>query len=219
MANTKSNNRKKNGKPVDFILVVVVLVMLALGIVMVLSASSPSALSKTGKSYVYVRTQAFCAVLGLVLMTIISNIDYRVYKKFYKIAYIGTILILLAVLIPNVGSDAGGAVRWIDLGFITFQPSEIAKIALVIFYAALLTNNRDKLGEFFNGFVKPILWILPVLAILIFAQSHLSASILIVLIVSIMMLMAGTKLRYFLTLGSAAAVRRRRSSLYFSEIF
>ena len=100
MAKIKSKELKTKDKSVDFILVVTVLIMLSLGIVMVLSASSPSALAENGKSYTYVATQGFSAVLGLILMTIISKIDYRIYKKFWKIAYIVTILLLLAVLIP-----------------------------------------------------------------------------------------------------------------------
>ncbi len=219
MAKVKSEELRTKEKPVDFILVVTVLIMLALGIVMVLSASSPSALAESGKSYTYVATQGFSAVLGLILMTIISKIDYKIYKKLWKIAYIATILLLLAVLIPGIRGDSHGAVRWVDLGFISFQPSEIAKIALVIFYATYLTNVRDRIGKFWDGFLAPILLLMPVLLILILVQSHLSASVLIVLIVAIMMIMAGSKLRYFITFGSIGAIRRRRSFIYTCKIF
>ena len=219
MAKTKSDELKTKDKSVDFILVVTVLIMLALGIVMVLSASSPSALAESGKSYTYVATQGFSAVLGLILMAIISKIDYRIYKKLWKIAYAVSNLLLLAVLIPGIRGDSHGAVRWIDLGFISFQPSEIAKIGLVIFYAAYLTNVRDKIGKFWEGFLAPVLLLAPVLIILIFVQSHLSASVLIVLIVSIMMIMAGSKLRYFVTFGSVGAIRWRRTFIHTCKIF
>ena len=146
-------------------------------------------------------------------MAIISKIDYKVYKKFDKIAYFGALFLLGAVMIPGLGLESGGARRWIDLKFITFQPSEVAKIALVIFYATYLTNNREKIGKLWNGFLEPMLYLVPVIAILIGCQSHLSATILIVLIISIMMLMAGSKLRYFLTFGSIAVARRRRNTL------
>lgn len=138
-------------------------------------------------------------------MIIISRIDYRIYKKFDKVAYFGAILILAAVLIPGLGYSAHGATRWINLKFTTFQPSEVAKVALVIFYATYLTNNREKLGGFGGGFVKPLLFLVPILAILILVQSHLSASVLIVLIVAVMMIVAGSKLRYFLTIGGIGA--------------
>ena len=214
MTKTKSTKLRTKEKPVDFILVITVLVMLSLGIVMVLSASSPSALSETGTSYTYVKTQGFSAIVGLILMFIISRIDYKIYKNLDKVAYVASLLILAAVLIPNLGVEAGGAVRWIDLKFTTFQPSEVAKIGIVVFYAAYLTKHRDELGKLWGGFFKPILFLVPILFILIFVQSHLSASILIIFIVAIMMLMAGSKLRYFLTFGTLGAVRRRRSLIY-----
>ena len=85
----KSKKLKKfANKPVDFILCITVLFLLALGIVMVLSASSPASYAETGSSYSYVQKQAISAVIGLIAMFIISKIDYRIYKKFYKIVYI-----------------------------------------------------------------------------------------------------------------------------------
>ena len=139
-------------------------------------------------------------------MAVISKIDYRVYKKFDKVVYFGALILLAAVAIPGLGHSSGGATRWINLRFTTFQPSEVAKVALVIFYASYLTNNRDNLGNLSGGFFKPLLFIVPVLAILLGLQSHLSASILIILVISVMMIMAGSKLRYFITFGSLATI-------------
>ena len=156
---------------------------------------------------------------GLVLMGIISKIDYRIYKKFDKVAYFGSIMILAAVAIPGLGWSAGGATRWINLKFTTFQPSEIAKIALVIFYATYLTNNRDKLGNLWEGFFRPFLFLVPIIAILILVQSHLSATILIILIIAVMMIMAGSKLRYFITFGSAAAIGGGALLYILAEVF
>ncbi len=130
----KKKNEQIKEKPFDFILFITVLVLLAMGIVMVLSASSPQALAESGSSYSYVSQQAKSAVLGIVAMIIISKINYKVYEKFAGIAYIGSIIVLAAV--PIIGSSTKGATRWLDLGFIRFQPSEIAKIALIIFFAS-----------------------------------------------------------------------------------
>jgi len=200
----QSKGIQSKEKPFDFILFITIIILLAIGIVMVLSASSPKALSEDGDSYSYVRKQATYAVLGIVLMIIISKIDYKIYAKFAKVAYIGSIGILLAT--KFLGSSSKGATRWLDLGFVRFQPSEIAKIALIIFYAAWLTKNRDKLKEFKKGFIVPFLFILPIAAILLFLQNHLSVTIIIVAVMSIMMLMAGTKLKYFLITGVIVAV-------------
>ena len=96
-----------------------------------------------------------------------------------------------------------GAKRWISLGFISFQPSEVAKVGLIIFYASLLSKNKERLGEMWRGFFYPLAFLLPIIAILILVQNHLSATLLIIMIVAIMMLMAGSKLKYFLTFGTA----------------
>lgn len=191
-------------KPFDFILFITVLILLLMGIVMVLSASSPKALAESGSSYSYVTKQATFAVLGIILMLIISKIDYKIYAKFANIAYIGSIMILAAV--PIIGSSSKGATRWIDLGFVRFQPSEIAKIAIIIFFAVWLTKNKDNLKDLKTGFIKPFLYLVPIVIILVFFQDHLSVTIIIVAVVSIMMIMAGTKLRYFITIGSIGAV-------------
>ena len=188
-------------EPVDFVLLVIVFIMLALGIIMVMSASAPTSLAKVGNSYQYVKTQAFSACLGIIGMLVISKIDYRIYKRFDIYIYIIVVVLLGSVAV--IGTADGGAKRWIDLGFINFQPSEVAKIGLIIFYASLLTKNKERIGEMWGGFFYPLMYLLPVIAILVGVQNHLSATILIVMIVSIMMLMAGSRLRYFLTFGTA----------------
>lgn len=204
-AKSQQKKIKFNNKPFDFILCIMVFLLLALGIVMVLSASAPSSLSTTGSSYTYVVKQAVFAAIGVVLMLIISRIDYRNYKKLYKIAYILSIFALLSVVIPGIGKTVNGAKRWVDLGFGTFQPSELAKIGLIVFYAAYLADHKNDLPSFWKGFVKPLLFLIPPIAILFKVQNHLSASLVIVGITCIMMIMAGTKFRYFATIGVAGA--------------
>lgn len=92
-----------------------------------------------------------------------------------------------------------------ELGPLSFQPSEVAKIGLIIFFAALLTNHKDRIQEMGKGFFYPFLFVLPVAAILVIVQNHLSATLLIIMIVSVMMLMAGSRLKYFLTFGTMGA--------------
>lgn len=192
---------KVNAKPFDFTLCIIIFLLLALGIIMVLSASAPSSLSTTGNSYTYVVKQAGFAALGIVLMFIISKIDYRIYKNFYKIAYVASIIALFSVAIPGIGVNVKGATRWIDLGFGSFQPSELAKIGLIVFYAGYLTEHKNDLTFFWKGCIKSFCFLIPPIAILFFVQDHLSASIVIVAIISIMMIMAGTKLKHFISIG------------------
>lgn len=99
---TKVNKKKANGN-VDFVIVITLLLLLALGIIMVLSASSPTALAEEGDSYAYVKKQLIYAVLGLIGMTIISKIDYKIYQKFYIFIYIGVVGLL--ALVPIVGYE------------------------------------------------------------------------------------------------------------------
>ncbi len=120
---TKDNKTPTKIKPFDFPLCITVLLLLALGIIMVLSASSPAALAESGNSYAYVSKQALSAGIGLALMFIISKIDYHRYKMLYKIAYWGSVALLL--LVPIMGQTVNGAKRWINLGslrvFSTFR--------------------------------------------------------------------------------------------------
>ena len=173
---------------------------------MVLSASSPSSLSTYGNSYNYVTKQAIAAAIGIAAMIIISKIDYRIYARFYKVIYVISIIVLLLVLIPGVGRTVNGARRWINVPiFGSVQPSEITKMGMIIFFATFLTNKKDELKHIWKGFFKPICFVIPVVGILLLIQTHLSASVIIVLVVSVMMLMAGSRLAHFLSFGTAGA--------------
>lgn len=194
---------KSKQKPFDFVLCITIFLLLSLGIIMVLSASAPSSLSTNGNSYTYVIKQLAFAIIGIILMFIISRFDYRIYKKFYKIAYIISIAALISVIIPGIGVEVKGAKRWINLGFGNFQPSEIAKIGLIIFYAGYLTEHKNELGFFWRGCIKSFCFLIPPIAILFFIQDHLSASVVIIAITSIMMIMGGTKIKDFITIAVA----------------
>ena len=205
-----SNTRppKDKNKPFDFILFIVVLILLGMGVTMVLSASSPMSLSTTSSSYTYAYKQAIAAVLGIIVMLIISKIDYKILAKFYKPIWVISIVGLAAVLIPGVGVNVNGALRWIKFPvFKTIQPSEITKLGLIIFFAAYLTIHRSELKSLGKGFFKPlILFVAPAIAILMVVQSHLSASVIIIITISVMMIMAGRKVSHFAIFGGSGAI-------------
>ena len=137
-------NRKKEksfssflNNPMDFMLIITIFLLLAIGLVMVLSASSPSALAQSGNSYQYFSKQLLFAVLGIAAMFAISKIDYRFYQKFYKHSWI--IAIALLVLVIVVGKNVNGAKRWIYVTeTLSFQPSELVKFLMIIFYKSIL---------------------------------------------------------------------------------
>ena len=203
---TKAKKTSKfMNNPFDFILCIIVFILLALGIVMVLSASAPSALAEGGEAYEYAGRQLLFAILGIVAMFFISKIDYRFYKKFYWPVYFVSCGILLLVLIPGLGVDAGGAIRWVAIpGLGQFQPSEITKIGLIVFYAGYLSDHKNELKDFWKGFVKPLCFILPPIAILFFVQNHLSASLIIAMIACVMMIVAGARMLHFICTGVLA---------------
>ena len=204
--------------PVDFTLVITVLLLLSMGLVMILSASSPTSLQKYGRSYDYFVKQLFFAGIGLVGMYVVSRIDYRIYQRFYKHAWWISAGLLFAVLL--LGSEAKGAKRWIDLGFTTFQPSEIVKFFMIVFYGGILVKNRNELGKFWKGLVKHILFLVPIIILLIL-EPHLSTSIVIIVTCCVMIITAGCKFWQFCAAGAVAGggIGSLATILYFSSEF
>ena len=200
---TKKFSKFLNNK-MDYVLVITVLILVSLGVVMVLSASAPSALSKTGSSYTYFIKQFGFAVFGIIAMLFVSKIDYRFYKKYYWGVYVVSVLVLLLVLVPHLGKEVNGALRWIEIkGLGQFQPSEITKIGLIIFYAGYLADHKSELKDFWRGFFKPLIFLAIPVAILYRIQNHLSVSLVISVITFVMMLMAGVRVLHFVWAGLA----------------
>ena len=189
--------------PIDYTLLITVLLLLALGLIMVLSASSPTALAEGGNSYSYFIRQSIFAALGLFAMVVISKVDYRVYKNFYIIVYVVSIVLLALVLV--IGKETNGAKRWIYIGGLSFQPSEFVKFFMIIFYATILTKDRDELSQLWKGWVKHLLWLVPIIGLLI-VEPHLSASIVIIGICVVMMVLAGCKLFQIIVPGIAIGI-------------
>lgn len=204
MAKKKKNFSSFLNNPIDFTLVITILLLLGIGLVMVLSASSPSALSESGNSYAYFSKQLIFAILGLIAMVFISKIDYRFYQKFYKHAWWISLLLLVAVKL--IGKEVNGAKRWIYITeTLSFQPSELVKFLMIIFYAGILVKNRDQLQLYGKGLIKHMLFLAPIIVLLLL-QPHLSASLVIIGIVCIMMIVAGCKFKHFLFTGLGAGI-------------
>ena len=204
--------------PVDFTLVITVLLLLSLGLVMVLSASSPTSFQEYGKSYKYFLRQLIFAIMGLIAMYFVSRIDYRIYQRFYKQAWWISVVLLAAVLI--LGSEAKGAKRWIDLKIITFQPSEIVKFLMIVFYSGILVKNRNELGQFWKGLVKHMLYLVPIIVLLIL-EPHLSTSIVIIITCCVIIITAGCKFWQFCATGLVAGggIGSLATILYFTSEF
>lgn len=146
--------------------------------------------------------QLMGAGIGLVAMVFCMFFDYKKLAKFQYIAAIAAILLLAVVLIPGVGANLNGSSRWINLQGFQFQPSEVAKFALIIFMAANMANKQNKMNEFKYG-VVPYLLVAGIICVLLLLQPNFSAVFCIGLLTLVMMIVGGTRLIY---LGVTAVV-------------
>lgn len=197
-------------KQVDIVLLVVTIVLLALGVIMVLSASAPYALNMYNDSYFFFKDQLTYAIVGVVMMLIISIIDYRIYKRFAKVGLIAGIILIALVFVPGLGETRNDATRWLDVGFFSFQPSELTKLAVILFFAAVLSQKkwRDRISSSFLWFIS-FLAIPGIIDLILLKQPHMSAAVIIIVIVISIMFAAGAKIKYILSLipvaGAAGA--------------
>lgn len=193
--------------PMDIPFLVITLLLLLIGVVMVLSASYASAYydlnNETGGSATYYfARQLFFAIFGVVIMFVASRMPISFYRRFSFLLLAVAIGLLLAVLV--IGSESHGARRWINLGPVNLQPSEIAKIAIILYFSALICRYKNLMGTFKYG-VAPFATILLVIIALLALEPHLSASIIIILIGGIMMFVGGARLFWFICGGAGVA--------------
>ena len=184
-----------------FLLITVLLVMI--GVVMMFSASYARAYAEEGNSTSYFARQALFAVAGIGIMLFFSRWNYQVWRLFSFPIMAATIVLLL--LVPLIGMEEGGAKRWIYLGFTSFQPSEVAKLAVVMVFATMMSTYKDKMQTARYG-VWPFAAILGVIAGLLVLQPHLSAIIIICAVGAAMMFLGGTRLRWFALLAIVALI-------------
>ncbi len=182
-----------------------VLILLTVGLVMLFSASYDYSYAYMKNSYHFILRQFIFAVIGVVAMLVVSKINYRKLKKYSKIIY-GVSMVLLVILLAMPPMIKGLDVkRWLVIGPISFQPSEIAKFSIILLLANYISNNRDKMGRPKEGFLYPLIYLGICCGLVVF-EPHMSATILIFLIGIAMMVIGGTKLRYLLISGASAAV-------------
>ena len=146
--------------------------------------------------------QLFGAILGFVLMVIISLIDFSWILNFYWIMYASNLALLLAVSFTSGGKEAGGATRWIDIGGFQFQPTELAKIVIILFFARFLMDNEDNLNTFKTLMQAILLLAAPL--VLIYIQPDLKNTITIVILFCVLLYVAG--LSYKIIIGTLAVI-------------
>lgn len=195
---------KRAGMDISFLALVVIL--LAIGVTMVLSASfarayfDPGGVTKGKATYYFIRQFIFAA-LGVAAMIICSRLPVGFYKRFSMPVLIAAVILLM--LVPIIGTNANGAKRWIGLGAFTIQPSEIAKIGIILAFASMICARRGRMKSFRYG-ILPFAAILIVIVGLLVLEPHFSASIIIVAIGGVMLFLGGARLIWFIAAAVAA---------------
>ncbi|MGP4073186.1 putative lipid II flippase FtsW [Piscibacillus sp. B03] len=195
---------KKHLKNMDYPLLVIILILSLFGLVMVYSASFVEAGldPSINDSGYYFRRQRTWLILGLVIFFFASMFSYRSLRKLTKIAFFVTV-ILLFLVIAGMGHTVNGATRWLDFKVFLFQPSELAKITMVLYFAHILTRKQDRLDNFFQGLLPPIL-LLGLVFGLIILQPDLGTATSILMACGIVLLFSGARFTHIFALGGAA---------------
>jgi cell division protein FtsW len=175
------------------------------GLVMVLSASSVSAFAEYGDSFVFVQRQAAYAVVGIGSLLVASRMRPDAWRRLAWPLLVVTIAMLALVLVPSAGIEASGSSRWFQLGPVTVQPSELAKLSLVVFAAAVLASKWDRLEDL-GHLALPLLPVCALVFAMVMLQPDLGTTVVLAGSVFLLLFAAGVRLRYLTLAGIVGAV-------------
>ena len=188
---------KQNGK-YDYILLVTLGLLIISGLVILYSTSSYNGEVKFADSFYYLKKQVFAVTLGIAAMYVVANIDYHWWQRVAIISYLTAVALSVAVLL--IGDEYNGSKRWLSLGPFSFQPSEYAKVAVIVLLAHVVNKNVAKIGKM-SMLVKVMLILLPVVGLV--GASNLSTAIIILGIGVILVFVASPKYMQFVFMGIA----------------
>ena len=181
------------GKQLDFTFLFTLIMLLGIGLLALSSASSYYALTEYGNSSYYLIRQMIFAIIGLVIMIIVSKIDYKLYKKWGYILFFIALGLMLLVFVPGLGTTVKGARRWLNLGLFTFQPSEVMKLGLILAISKYIVDNAKKM-QTWKGYIVPVVATILV-CVLMYFQSHLSGAIVMCFIAFVIIVASGFKMK------------------------
>ncbi|MGN0641767.1 MAG: FtsW/RodA/SpoVE family cell cycle protein [Huintestinicola sp.] len=201
-ANAKKPLKKKKRSnihvgEIDVTFLIIVMILLVIGVIMMYSASYAWALNDGFPSDYYFVHQVQMALLGVGIMIIACFFDYHWIKKFTFVVFIGCLVLMLLCFVPALQVKTEDAARWIDLGFIQFQPSELMKLGLIILFAQMISSNSSRMGTIKYGII-PYVIVLGIVGLLLLAQRHVSGLVIICSIGIVLMFVGGVKLKHFL---------------------
>jgi len=186
----------------DLVLLGAIMALLGIGFVMVYSSSAVRGYIQYDDPYHYLKMEILWVTMGLVAMFISMVVDLRWVRKYAKPALIIAIVLLIAVKIPGIGRRVNGADRWIGLGPLSIQPSEVIKLSMVLMMSHLLALNPHKIESFRKG-VLPILGLMGLIAGLIMLQPDLGTTLVIAATTFFMLIAAGARAGHILALGGS----------------
>lgn len=192
-------------KKVDHLLLISVVIISLFGLLMIYSASYVWADYKFKDPYKFLKTQGIFLLISYVIMSIVSNIDYKKYLKKANIILGVCFLLLILVLIPGIGTIRNGSRSWFGIGPFGIQPSEFTKLAMIIFTSKYLMNNERELKNIKKG-VFPILIILMLVFLLIMLQPDFGTGVVIVITIVVLLFISGVKMSFFVKLASLGLI-------------
>lgn len=182
----------------DVVMLAVLAALLAMGLVILYSTSAYNGEVKFHDSFYYLKKQIFATLLGIAGMFVVARMDYHIWKRFAWLGYATAVLLSLAVLF--VGDEYNGSKRWLSLGPFSFQPSEYAKVAVIIFLACIVSRDAARMGKM-RTMARVMLLILPIVGLV--GASNLSTAIIILGIGGVLIFTASPKYGQFVVMGLA----------------
>ncbi len=187
-------------KKADKWLLITVIIMSIFGIIMIYSSSSVWSLYKYNDAFKFVKSQSIFFLIGLILINILKNIDTSIYYKKANLILFICFILLLLVLIPGIGQIRNGSRSWFGIGGFGIQPSEFAKIGLIIYVSKYLANNNRIITDIKKG-VLPILLVIGIFFLLIMLEPDFGTAIIIVFSLVAILFISGVKLSFFVKIG------------------
>ena len=191
--------------PLEVELWIELLLLVGVGLIMIYSASSIMALKKFGDAAHYFKRQLACIVLGLGTVLVVSRISYRHYREHIPWIFLWTLLALVLVLIPGLGSEINNARRWFNFRFFLVQPAEFAKVVWIVFLSVSLVKKQDKIRQLGVGFVPPMV-LLGIVAALLLKEPDFGTTFMLGCLTIFMLILGGVPYVYLASLVPVAGL-------------
>ncbi len=198
----KAPQNGSRGRP-DFLLLILTLLLVGFGLVMVFSASSSVAVVAFNDALHFTKLQFIWACLGITVMFITMNIRYTVFRRYFVLFFIPVIIMLL--LVPLIGVERNGARSWFGIGSLGIQPTEPAKLAIILYLGALIAKKGEKFRSFKKGLL-PVIVIIGFVCGLIMLQPDLGSCLVLAASATVMILAGGANLKQFVASGTLISI-------------